>query len=213
MNKHPLVTLQTKNTFPTMLYRILEFHLPENSTIIDPTPGKLHSWQFYLQESKRKQFFPPPMYNLVPIPDDITTFLNTAEWVENKGVSDAIFFDPPYVFGSPRGDDVRREDYGGYTYTFEEVQNFIKTANEQFPKFLREEGLLFLKYTDVFSLYTRQFYLCANLWSQILQNFKPIDHYIIQHHHISPTAWQVKERPCGIVNYTYLTVFRKEMKE
>lgn len=140
-------------------------------------------------------------------------FALTQENVRKFGTVDAIFFDPPYIFGNAQGSDERKEDYGEYHYGFSEVEEFIRKANEILPDCLKEKGLLLLKYTDVFSLKERKFYFCPPLWSQALSKFKAIDHYIIQHHHISPTAWQVKDRPCGIVNYTYLTVFRKGCKE
>ena len=214
MGKRPIVSLQTSIEFSRALQMILEFHLFEGAVIIDPTPGNKHSWRFYLTELDKRQFFPPKKFDIQFIPDDITTFQKTKEYVEENGPADAVYYDPPYMFGVSRTKDYsgmkgcRAKDYGGYHYTFDEVKNFVAIANEMIPGFLKDTGLLFFKYTDVFSLAERKYYPCFVLWPNAMTNFKVVDHYIIQHHHISPTAWQVKDRPCGIVNYTYLTVFR-----
>lgn len=207
--KKPILALQTGLRFAQVFLQVLEFHLFEGAEIIDPTPGEKYSWEEY-EQKKGKGFFPPMNFNIHFIPDDITTFLKTKAHVKENGPADAIFFDPPYIFGSKKGPDVRRKDYGEYDHNISDVKNFMQKANKCFPSFLKESGMMLLKYTDVFSLKERRFYFCAALWPSLFSNFRVIDHYIIPHHHISPTAWQVKNRPCGIVNYTYLTVFCKE---
>ncbi len=209
MKPKPIVSLQTTLNFSQTLCRVLEFHLPEGGTIIDPTPGKKHSWEYYLKEINKPGFFPPVKFDIHFIEDNIMEFSKTWEFVEKHGQVDAIFFDPPYIFGHKQSEDVRREDYGGYHYSFDGIKETISFANAMLPKFLKDDGLLFFKYTDVFSLEDRKFYFCSFLWPMELTQFEAVDHYIVPHHHISPTAWQVKNRPCGIVNYTYLTVFRK----
>ena len=205
----PFVSLQTQIPFSQALQRVLEFHLLKGASIIDPTPGEKHSWRYYLSEVKNPSFFPVKKFNITFIDDDISNFNKTKLHVDNQGVVDAMFFDPPYIFGYEENKGSRQGDYGGYHHGFEDVKSLIQTANEEIPKFLKAGGLLFLKYTDVFSLSERKFYFCAPLWANEFTNFRAKDHYIIQHHHVSPTAWQVKDRPCGIVNYTYLTVFRQ----
>lgn len=213
MGKRPIVALQSSIEFSRALQMILEFHLFEEAVIIDPTPGNKHSWKFYLTELEldNHQFFSPKKFDIQFIPDDITTFQKTKEYIEENGPADAVYYDPPYLFGSSGTKDYRTKDYGGYHYTFDEVKNFVAIANEMIPGFLKDTGLLFFKYTDVFSLAERKYYPCFVLWPNVMTNFEVVDHYIIQHHHISPTAWQVKDRPCGIVNYTYLTVFRPKI--
>jgi len=213
MGKRPIVALQSSIEFSRALQMILEFHLFEGAVIIDPTPGNKHSWKFYLTELDKRQFFPPKKFDIQFIPDDITTFQKTKEYVEENGPADAVYYDPPYLFDVSRTKnystkDRRVKDYGGYHYTFDEVKNFVAIANEIIPGFLKDTGLLFFKYTDVFSLVERKYYPCFVLWPNAMTNFEIVDHYIVQHHHLSPTAWQVKDRPCGVVNYTYLTVFR-----
>jgi len=211
MGKRPIVALQTSVEFSRALQMILEFHLFEEAVIIDPTPGNKHSWKFYLTELDKHRFLSPKKFDIQFIPDDITTFQKTKEYVEENGPADAMYYDPPYLFGASGTKDYRTKDYGGYHYTFDEVKNFVAIANEMIPGFLKDTGLLFFKYTDVFSLAERKYYPCFVLWPNVMTNFEVVDHYIIQHHHVSPTAWQVKDRPCGIVNYTYLTVFRPKI--
>lgn len=212
----PMITLQTSLNFSQTLYKVLEFHLPERASIIDPTPGEKHSWKYYLTERKKPSLIPLKEFNIIFIEDDILSFDKTIKYVEEEGKVDSIFFDPPYIFGKEGTGcdwgDVRREDYGEYYYSVEEVEAFFEEADIKFPKLLKNNGMLFLKYTDVYSVKDRKFFFCAARWPNVLSNFKVVDHYIIPHHHISPTAWQVKNRPCGIVNYTYLTAFRKEDK-
>lgn len=205
----PFVALQTGINFSQTFYKTLEYHLHEGAAIIDPTPGEKHSWNYYLTEMQKPSFLPLMKFDIAFIKDDISNFLKTKKHVSKKGPADAIFFDPPYIFGHKQKKDSRCKDYGGYEHTFKDIENLIINANLELPTFLKEEGLLFFKYTDVFSMGDRKYYFCAFLWPKILTNFKVIDHYIIQHHHVSPTAWQVENRPCGIVNYTYLTIFKK----
>ncbi len=210
--KKPFVSLQTQLNFSQVFFRVLEYHLAEHATILDPTPGEKHSWQYYLTEMEMADvaFFPITKFNPIYINDDISNFDLSKQHVQEHGKVDAVFYDPPYIFGHKRSTDVRREDYGDYHYTMGEVKRWIEHANTVFPSLLKENGLLFFKHTDVFSLNDRKFYFCSALWNQVLSNFRAKDHYIVQHHHISPTAWQVKDRPCGIVNYTYLTVYERE---
>ncbi len=214
-SSRPFVSMQ-KLPFSPAFYKILAFHLPEGAVILDPTPGEKYSWEYYLAKKKHAHFdfFPLKDFQIHFIKDDILNFRKTKEIVRKEGKADAVFFDPPYIWGnSGEGcawGDVRREDYGKYDYAFSDVEAFMVNANEEFIHFLKGPSLLFLKYTDVFSLSDRQFHLCANLWPNAFSNFRVVDHYIIPHHHISPTAWQVKDRPCGIVNYTYVTVFKKK---
>ncbi len=207
-DKKPIVSLQLKMSFSQTLQRVLEYHLVEGATIIDPTPGERYSWQYYLTEVEKPSFFPPMRFDVHFIPDDISTFALTRQHVSEHGKADAVFFDPPYIFGCKRAPDVRREDYGDYDYEFSDVIRFMRQANAVLPDVLKDNGLLFLKFTDVYSVRERKYYFCSPLWMSAFSHFEVIDHYIIPHHHVSPTAWQVKDRPCSIVNYTYLSVLK-----
>ena len=84
--KKPMVTLQTKISFSQTLQRVLEFHLDEGATIVDPTPGKKHSWQYYLKEIKKPSLLPISNFNVVFIEDDITSFALTTGWANKPGL-------------------------------------------------------------------------------------------------------------------------------
>jgi len=191
--------------FPLAFIMILNFHLRNGDSILDPTYGKGLSWEEYERNQKLKNsmLWTPKTY-------DIITKYNLEQCVDLSKKFEAIFFDPPYIFDIQKTDDGREENYGEYHHALEDIEQLFQLANITFPSLLIPNGKLFLKYTDVFSMKARKFFFCTMQWINIMKNFKVIDHYIIQHHHISPTAYQVKNRPCGIVNYTCLTVLQKE---
>ena len=115
--KKPTIMLQTSLNFSQVLYKALEFHLPEGAIIIDPTPGEKHSWKYYLGEAgKKNQFHPLVRFEIQYIPDNIENYKKTREYVKQNGSADGIFFDPPYIFGlkNNQARDSRERDYGGY---------------------------------------------------------------------------------------------------
>lgn len=200
----PFTCLQNR-PFPEVFNQVLNFHLEENSLILDPTPGSEHSWSKYREHQKHAPFMlTKPKYYYITYS---TIGISKLPKEVNRQY-DAIFFDPPYIFDLPKNKDKRATDYGEYYHSRKEVADLMIQANRIFPQLLKPTGKLFLKYSDVFSVSKREYYFCINDWPLLFNNFKVIDHYIIQHHHISGTAWQVKNRPCGIINYTYLTVFK-----
>jgi len=205
----PILSFQNQ-PFPQVFKMVLDFHLQEGATILDTTPGMRYSWKKYEQNIKYNdiQFFKEKEYNISYLYTPIEKLFDLPM------IFDALFFDPPYIFGTKgKTTDPREEDYGAYQHDFNKIREIFETANTVFPSILKPDGKLFVKYSDVFSLTDHSFYLCCSIWPNILSNFHVIDHYIIQHHHISPTAWQVKDRPCSILNYTYLTVFKKNESE
>ncbi len=204
LSDKPFLALQNK-PFPQMLHKILDFHLIEKSVILDCTYGEGYSWADYEEKIKfnHMSFFPYKEYKLIKRNGGPKICKNLEIQV------DGIFFDPPYIFDiKGTTDDVRQKDYGEYFHTYSDIAKIIQDADKYFPKIIKKDGKLFFKYCDVFSLKQKKFFLTIVDWIGMLSNFEPVDHYIIQHHHISPTAYQVKNRPCGIVNYTYLTVLK-----
>ena len=191
--------------FPKALYMVLDFHLQEGAAILDPTCGNKHSWEDVFKKRKESSFFPAKQIKITH--HDIKQQEDFSQLAYKKEF-DACFFDPPYIWGVDSSKDKRAVDYGEYNYTFKDIQGLFISANKALPKYLKPDAKLFLKYCDVFSLKERKFYLTQPLWVNIMSNFKPIDHYIIQHHSISGTAFQVKNRGCSVGNYTYLTVFQ-----
>lgn len=199
----PLLGLQNK-WFPIAFCMILDYHLQDGATILDPTPGERHSWKKYDENIKYNniKFFKDKEYNIT----NTTCPINT---LKLKTEFDGIFFDPPYMFWGKATKDKRETEYGTYNHTFENIQNIINDANDIFPKLLKPTGKLFFKYTDVYTMENCKFYHCVSIWPGILSNFKVIDHYIIQHHHIPFWRFSNKHSFCRIGNYTYLTIFQK----
>jgi len=130
----PIVSFQANLPFDKVLYKALAFHLSEGDTILDPTPGKKHSWRYYLKESEKAGFFPLKKFNILYVKDDISNFKQSAKIV--KKPVDAVFFDPPYIFGHriSASTDPREEDWGGYTYSFEDIRKLMYSANQNLPK-------------------------------------------------------------------------------
>lgn len=204
--KRPLTNLITKQAFPEAFLSILDFHLDDNSIIFDPTYGEGHSWKAYDNRIIRETLLDSQHYQVITYSENLYHLSSKLEVDGNIVKPDAIFFDPPYIFGLKQSKDKRQVDYGEYDHGLDGLKLLVKKVNSLFPDILKKEGKLFFKYCDIFSMEDRQYYFCPQIWLPLLSNFKVIDHYIIAHHHVNPTAWQVKDRPCGVVNYTYLTV-------
>mgnify|MGYP001612549367 FL=1 len=201
VRKHIPLCLNTR-PFSAAFREVLDFHLSDGAKILDPTPGKGYSWQQYRQDCEENAYilFPRKQYSI----HQDESFFTTSTPLQSK--YDAVYFDPPYFFGLGQTSDPREKDYGNYNHEKENLCKLLIVANIRFPQVLQKTGKLFFKYSDFFSVKDRCFHFCIPLWIPILNNFKVVDHYIIPHHRLTPTAWQVKNRPCGIVNYTYLSV-------
>jgi hypothetical protein len=205
--KYPLSAAD--KAFPERLVEILNFHLPrENSRILDLTCGQKLSWKYYFEQQTKGLGI---KYQIIfsDIKDNgdqdfVCDFVD----LDFRFLFDAIFFDPPFVFGLQKTTDRRSVEYGNYGGDYEEFVNLIGKANVKFPDLLKGNGLVFLKYSDNFTLKPRRYYH-SSLWLPLFTNFEIIDCFITLHHHISGTAWQVKDRPFSIGNYTYLAVMRK----
>jgi hypothetical protein len=72
----------------------------------------------------------------------------------------------------------------------------MDTANKKFPELLKEEEKIILKCADQYQTAERRFYPHHHTWIKKLTNFNITDLLIFTHHRISPTAFQVKDRPC-----------------
>ncbi len=213
-NPSPDMLTAQDTPFPKKWLQILSFHLRKGGTLLDPTCGEKFLWKEYFRQSKHRGFHPLPKYEI--------TFSDTKDFGDNivsrfqdldfTSKFDGIVFDSPYIFDADKTDKNKR-DYGGYDHNFKHIQNLISDANSIFPSMLKDNCLLFFKCSDVFSIKEKKFYFCGSLWIQILDNFVLKDMHIIIYHNISGTAWQVKDRPCSIVNYTYLFVLNKKGKK
>ena len=184
---------------------ILNLHIPPNpSTIIlDPTCGQKRLWENIPYEE---------MYNLVLFSDIVDFGQNTVCDLFNLRMSclvNAIVFDPPYLINHVSKTDKRQVEYGGYDQSMSDLMKYINHANEGFPKLVTPDGTLIVKCSDQYDVKSRVFYPLHVLWINTLTNWVLKDIIIYQHHHLNPTAFQVKNRPCCVIVYTYFLVFKK----
>jgi hypothetical protein len=191
---------------------ILDFHVPasENIRILDPTCGNRYLWVNYFQTNlygRRKI----DEYGEVVFSDIKDFGYNIISSVADLDIEDpfnAIIYDPPYFFGYEGSDDPRREDYGDYLQSYDALVWFMDVANENFPEWLTDDGKVILKCADQYQTKERKFYSHQNTWINKLDNFEITDTLIFTHHRISPTAFQVKNRPCSVIMHTYFLVFK-----
>jgi len=194
---------------------ILTFHIPpsKDKRILDPTCGKRHLWTEYLKTTlsgERKL----DEYDEVVFSDIIDYGYNQVVNIADLAFDetfDGIIYDPPYFFGYAGSNDPRREDYGGYLQPYEKLIWFMDIANEKFPTLLSKDGKLILKCADQYQTKERKFYPHHITWVNRLSNFKLIDQFVFVHHRMSPTAFQVKDRPCSVIMHTYFLVFEKAL--
>ena len=140
----------------------------------------------------------------------VSDFRDLDNTFKEKGIDpyfDGIIFDPPFIFGLKDTDDPRSEDYGGYTQTYAEFSGLMISANELFPRWLKRDGKLIVKCSDQYQTEEREFYPHHITWCRTLSKFNLIDFFIHIHHHLNPTAFQVKNRPCSVITHSYYMVF------
>jgi hypothetical protein len=53
---------------------------------------------------------------------------------------DGIIFNPLYFFGYKGSDDLRKQDYGDYIQTIDDLVWFMDFANQKFPNWLKSNG-------------------------------------------------------------------------
>jgi len=190
---------------------ILTFHIPpsKDKVILDPTCGKKHLWIEFLRpnlygKTKLEEYGRVVFSDIVDYGQEIVSNIKDLEFDIQF---DCIVYDPPYFFGYLGSKDPRREDYGDYTQTYEDLLWFMDFANKQFPGWLKRDGKLIVKCADQYQTKERRFYPHHYTWINRLTNFNMIDCCIFIHHRMSPTAFQVKNRPCSVIMHTYFLVF------
>lgn len=194
-------------------YEIMSFHIPPSKErrILDPTCGKKHLWTEFLKtnlsgEKNLDQYGKVLFSDLVDYGQEL---VSNIEDLEFNYKFDGIVYDPPYFFGYKGSDDPRRNDYGDYIQSYDDLLWFMEIANDKFPNWLNTEGKLIVKCADQYQTKERKFYPHHDAWIQSLKNFNLIDLFIFIHHRLSPTAFQVKNRPCSVIMHTYFLVFEK----
>lgn len=193
---------------------ILTFHIPlsKEKIILDPTCGKKHLWvelekkdlhgKSTIEEYKKVIFS-----DIVDYGQEIVSNIKDLNFDMKF---DGIIFDPPYFFGYKGSTDPRRKDYGDYHQTYEDLLWFMDFANSKFPDWLKDDGKLIVKCADQYQTKERRFYAHHHTWIDKLSNFEITDLNLFIHHRMSPTAFQVKNRPCSVIMHTYFLTFNKK---
>jgi len=194
---------------------ILEFHIPPSKDIriLDPTCGKKHLWVDFFQ-TDLLGITPIEQYGEIIFSDKIDYGQDLISDIKDLNFDkpfNGIVYDPPYFFGYEGSDDPRRQDYGDYMQIYEDLIWFMELANTKFPDWLTNEGKLILKCADQYQTKERKFYAYHHTWINKLSNFRIIDLLIFTHHRLSPTAFQIKERPCSVIMHTNFLVFKKRI--
>lgn len=213
MGKYPISHNGSKK-LGEFFEEILTFHIPpsKEKVILDPTCGKKHLW---------KEYFKKSLHGKTRLEEYGRIFFSDIKPYGQESVSDVkslnfdckfdgIIYDPPYFFGYKGSNDPRREDYGDYVQKYEDLLEFMDIANNKFPDWLKENGKLVVKCADQYQTKERKFYPHHYTWICRLPNFEIIDFFIFIHHRMSPTAFQVKNRPCSVIMHTYFLVFKKK---
>jgi len=195
---------------------ILTFHISpsKEKIILDPTCGKKHLWAEFLKKDLNSKF-PLEEYGKVIFSDRVNYGQEIVSNIKDLKFDyqfDGIIYDPPYFFGYKGSTDPRREDYGDYIQTYNDFLWFMDFANEKFPEWLKPDGKLIVKCADQYNTKERKFYPHHYTWINRLSNFNIIDLFIFIHHRLSPTAFQVKNRPCSVIMHTYFLVFKKALE-
>ena len=197
-------------------FEIMSFHIPPSKEriILDPTCGKKHLWTEFLKvnlsgEKNLDQYGKVVFSDLVDYGQES---VSNIEDLEFNYQFDGIVYDPPYFFGYKGSDDPRRTDYGDYLQTYDDLLWFMDICNQKFPTWLKDDGKLIVKCADQYQTHERKFYPHHYTWISRLSNFNIIDLFVFIHHRISPTAFQVKNRPCSVIMHTYFLVFEKSDK-
>ena len=195
-------------------YDIIMLHIPpgDDVVILDPTCGKRYMWErFFVKTWGGKR--PIDNYERVLF-SDIEDYGHNAvadfRDLEFHEALDGIVFDPPYLFGYKGSKDKRKHDYGGYAQTYGQLMRMMDDARTLFPKWLKHGGKVILKCADQYYPKERKFYPLHITWANLFTengDFELIDVFVFIHHHLSPTAFQVKNRPCSVIMNQYFLVF------
>jgi hypothetical protein len=193
---------------------ILTFHIPpsKQKAILDPTCGRKHLCEEYLKHDLRGENALKEYGKVIfsDIRDYGQEIVSDVKSLDFDFQFDGIIYDPPYFFGYEGSDDPRRTDYGDYIQTLDDLIDFMDVANSKFVSLLKDDGKLIVKCADQYNTKERKFYAHHNTWINKLTNFEIIDLFIFIHHRMSPTAFQVKNRPCSVIMHTYFLVFTKK---
>lgn len=204
MAKYPLSLRSGKVS--EFLEVILRQHLTKGARILDPTCSQRLAWKG-IDRSDWKVIFSDKVDCGQKIVKDLFDLRISEESL------DAVFYDPPFMFGIKQSNDPRKDIYGGYNTfkTYKELESFISKSFIKFQEWLKPGGILIFKCSDQYHVKDRKYYPLHIFWYGLAleHNFILKDYHIYQYHRCSPTAFQVKDRPCSVINYSLFMVFSK----
>lgn len=192
--------------------QLLTLHVPLGSKILDPTAGSHLLWGNYLEPTIFGVPYQVTFSDINGGPGNESVNLARArvdreEWLD---AFDCVVYDPPYFIGESETQDPREENYGGYHYSRADLEMYMDLTHSVIPSLLKPNGILILKCSDQFVVPERKFYLHHYDWLTHMQyQFEIIDVMVYRYHRMSPTAFQVKDRPCGVIMHSYYFVGRK----
>lgn len=213
MAKYPLSIVDSEHDgkMAAAFAKLMELHVPQSSKILDPTAGGRLLWANIV--SDEPSIF-APYYDITF--SDIKELPNTEQqnlsrvrvdrpqWFD---AFDAVVYDPPYFIGASDTDDPREENYGTYDYSPSDLEEYMRLTHTVIPDLLKPRGKLILKCSDQFVVAERKFYLHHFEWLRYMQMaFEIVDVMIYRYHRMSPTAFQVKNRPCSVIVHSYFFV-------
>lgn len=175
--------------------KVLAFHL-DGDRVLDVTYGMGLSWRGLQEPSGLVKSDRVALYGQ----DLFTACADRLDWRE---AFDLVYYDPPYFAGVVTSDDPRAEAYGGYDA---DLRRYM-AATPSLAGFLRPGGKLILKCGDQFDVRDRRLHLYHLDWiAAMAPAFEVVDFYVYRYHRVSPTAYQVKNRPCAVVMHSYFIV-------
>lgn len=186
--------------YPIILEQILTFHFPKGAMIWDCTPGRKLGWSPPLLANYEVYFTTPKQYDL----------FSMAPFDYPKKF-DGIYYDPPYFVEAKAVSDKRtlKNPYE-LDHTFKDLEKYM-LAIEFLIMSLKSGGKILIKCADQYVPKKRRFYPFHVDWILHLREFglNVVDFFVCPYMRNSPTAWQVKERPCAIIKHTYYIVGQK----
>lgn len=195
MAKYPVSVARGK--LAERMQEILTLHVPAGAQILDPTCGDKLQWDGFDSSAWSITF------------RDIAQGQDLFETPE-RDFWDAIMYDPPYFFGVPKAQDKRQKNYGGYMQGRAELDKYISAVSNVLFETLKPGGILIVKCSDQYVVKQRKFYCLHFDWlSELVKCYTIKDIMLYHHSHTSPTAFQVKNRPCCVIVHTYFLIAQK----
>lgn len=204
MARYPSSVLD--GTAADALSTVLSFHVPAGSSVLDPCCGQSIWWDprtLSAYKVTRSDILPP--YEL----DLFHALSHHPDW---ERAYDCVVYDPPYLVDAVAHADPREAAYGGYNITEQDLADYMRAMHYPIRDLLKPGGKIIVKCQDQYMSKERCFKTRHLEWMLRLQLYKfdLIDFYVYRYHRASPTAYQVKDRPCSVICHSYMIVASKQ---